>query len=81
MFPNFNRVVVLIALLLFGQAQYRGWNLFDETADSHSGGHGSGRVYCLAATAVNAVPRVMRRIARRGDQTQPGIQRKQAGLA
>ena len=45
MFWNVNRAAALIALLLFGQAQYRGWNLFDETASARSGGHGSGRVY------------------------------------
>lgn len=45
MFRNFNRLAALLALLLFGQAQYQGWNLFDETASARSGSHGSGRVY------------------------------------
>lgn len=45
MFNNLNRVAALLALLLFGQAQYQGWNLFDETAGRHASGSGSGRVY------------------------------------
>jgi len=45
MFVAFNRIAVVLALLLFVWAQYQGWNLFDDTASSRSGSHGSGRVY------------------------------------
>lgn len=45
MFAKINRLIGVLAMLFFAHAQYQGWNLFDETANSRSGSSGSGRVY------------------------------------
>ena len=48
MFKNFNLITGLFALAMFGYAQHQGWNMFDNVANSGSGGSGSGssgRVY------------------------------------
>lgn len=45
MFCKLHRIAALLALLLFGLAQYQGWDLFDDTAGSHSGSHGGSRIY------------------------------------
>ncbi len=46
MFPKFTLATGLLALSLFSYAQHHGWNLFDNVANSGSGGSGgSSRVY------------------------------------
>ena len=46
MFKTCYLIAGIFALLVFAYAQHAGWNLFDETANSGSGGaHGSSRVY------------------------------------
>ncbi len=45
MFGKFNLATGILALLLFGYAQYQGWNLFDNIANSSHGGSGGSRVY------------------------------------
>lgn len=45
MFDKFNITAGVIALLLFASAQYQGWNMFENTANSGHGGSGSSRTY------------------------------------
>lgn len=45
MYIRIARFASLLALLLFAYAQYQGWNLFDDHADSGRGHSGSSRSY------------------------------------
>lgn len=46
MFRQFARLVSLLALLVFGYAQYQGWNLFQDEANAGRGsGSSGGRSY------------------------------------
>ncbi len=46
MFKKLNLVAGILALSLFSYAQWQGWNLFEDVANSNSGRSGSsGRVY------------------------------------
>ena len=43
---KFNLITGIFALSMFSYAQYQGWNMFDNTAQtSHSAGGGSSRIY------------------------------------
>ncbi len=45
MFGKFNLAAGLFAFTLFAYAQYQGWNLFEDVANSSHGGSGSSRTY------------------------------------
>jgi hypothetical protein len=46
MFKKLNLVAGILALSLFSYAQWQGWNLFEDVANSNAGRSGSsGRVY------------------------------------
>ncbi len=45
MFGKFNLAAGIFAVALFSYAQYQGWNLFENVANSSHGGSGSSRTY------------------------------------
>lgn len=48
MYGRINKLVGIVALLVFSWAQHQGWNLFEDSASrssGHSSGSGSSRSY------------------------------------